>query len=195
VLMNLCIGLLWVLAIVQGAVIVALVHQLADLRVVANSGAPALPKLPVGVRAPEFSALDLQSNGILHSSTFNGRRTVLCFMNADCHVCRVLAFELSQKPADVLEGLVVYYDSVAASAGEVFQSLAEKIPVLCEDTVELSTQFGLEKFPVAVVIDEAWRISATNYPLRADDILASLSGPAEPAPASTPALTPLAGQS
>lgn len=194
-LMNLSIGLLWILAIVQGAVIVALVHQLADLRIVVNSGAPALPKLPVGIRAPEFSALDLRSNRILHSSTLNGRRVVLCFMNADCHVCRVLAFELSQKPADVLAGLVVYYDGVVIGAGAVFQALAEKVPVLVKDTVDLSTQFGLEKLPVAVLIDEAWRISATTYPLRADDILAPLRGAPEPAPASTPALTPLADQS
>jgi hypothetical protein len=192
--MNLSIGLLWSIVIIQGAVIIALVHQVAALRVLTNAGAPMLTRLPIGAPAPEFSARELSSNRLVESSTLSGHRIVLCFMNADCDVCRGLAFELSQKPGDSLGSLFVYYDGVANSPGTVFKALAEKIPVLCKDTVDLPTQFGLDKFPVAVVIDEAWRIAATNYPVRAEDVLAFLAGEPDAALPSA-ALTALAGQS
>jgi hypothetical protein len=195
VLANLSIGLLWIVVIIQGAIILAFVHQLAALRDLANTGAPTLAKLPVGAPAPEFTALELQSNRAVPSSSFAGRRIVLCFMNADCHVCRRLAFEISQQPADALAGLVIYYEGMSATVGAVFQELAEKIPVLCKDAVDLSVQFGLDKFPVAVVIDETGRIAGTTYPFRAADLLASLAGVATPAPAGASALTPLADQS
>jgi hypothetical protein len=195
VLTNLSIGLLWLVAIVQGAIIVALVHQLDALRAIANAGAPVASKLPVGAEAPEFSALELQSNHPVHSSIFRGRRIVLCFMNADCHACRALAFELSQKSADTLSGLVIYYDAAVTSVGAVFQALAAKVPVLCKEAIDVSMQFGLDKFPVSVIIDESWRIAGTGNPLRADDLLASLTEAVEQARTTASPLTPLTGQS
>lgn len=194
-LTNLSIGVLWLIALIQGAVIIALVHQLADLRAIAKAGAPVLSKLPVGSVAPEFSTVELQSNRKLHSSSLGGRRIVLCFMNADCQVCRTLAFELSQKSAVVLAGLVIYYEAVGSSVGAAFQALAGKVPVLCKDTSDVSIMFGLEKFPVTVVIDESWRIVDTGYPLRTDDVLASLTGVSEQARTTPSALTPLEDQS
>lgn len=194
-LTNLSIGLLWLVAIIQGAVIIALVHQLAALRSIANAGAPVLSNLPIGSLAPEFSATELLSNRALHSSSFRGHRVAICFMNADCHVCRGLAFELSQKSADALAGLVIYYDGIVSSVGAAFQALAGKVPVLCKDKSDVSMQFGLDQFPVTVVIDETWRIAATSHPLRADDLLASLTEPPVHTRATASALTPLTGQS
>ena len=194
-LTNLSLGLLWLIAIAQGAVIIALVHQLAALRVIANAGAPVLSKLPIGSVAPEFTAMDLQSNGSVHSSSLRGRRIAICFMNAECHVCRGLAFELSQKPAESLSGLVIYYDAVAGSVGTVFQTLAGKVPVLCKEASDVAIQFGLEKFPTTVVLDQEWRIAATSNPLRADDLLASLAEVPEQPQTSAAPLASLAGQS
>lgn len=193
VLTNITIGLLWLMAIVQGVVIVALIHQVAALRTIANAGGIVVPELPVGSLAPHFAAVDLQSKRSIQSSTLSGRRIVLCFMNADCHVCRTLAFELSNKSADALVGLVVYYDGVVDTSGTIFQSLASKIPVLCKDVIDVPAEFHLEKFPVAVVIDEAWRIAGISHPVRADDLLASLAGAPEQALPAASALTRMAG--
>lgn len=194
-LTNLTIGLLWLIAIAQGLVIVALVHQVAALRTMARAGGPEAVDLPVGSLAPHFAAMDLQSKQPFLSSTLSGRRIILCFMNADCHVCRTLAFELSNKSAAMLSGLVVYYDGVAVTSGTIFHSLAEKIPVLCKDAVDVSEEFHLAKFPVAVVIDARWRISAISHPVRADDLLALLKGAPDQVVPAASALTRLASQS
>ena len=125
---------------------------------------------------------------------FFGRRFVLCFMNADCQVCRSLAFELSNKPADVLAGLIIYYDGPSDADGTVFGSLAAKMPVLCKDAIDVAEVFQLEEFPVAIVIDESWRLVGNGYPVRVDDLVALLTAAPEPAAPAVPALTQVAGQ-
>jgi hypothetical protein len=173
---------------------VALVHQLAGIRRVANAGAQFGTGLKIGTLAPQFAARDLQSKQPVLSSMLFGRRFVLCFMNADCHVCRSLAFELSNKPADALAGLVIYYDGPSDADGTVFGSLAAKMPVLYKDTIDVAEAFKLEEFPVAIVIDESWRLVGNGYPVRADDLVALLAGPVEPATPAVPALEQVVGQ-
>ena len=77
----------------------------------------------------------------------------------------------------------------------VFLALADKVPVLCKGATDVSTQFGVDKFPVAILIDEASRIAGTTHPLRADDLLASLTRQAEQAGPTSSELPTLAGQS
>lgn len=193
-LINFTIGLLWLIAIVQGVIIVALVHQLAGIRRVANAGGQVGTRLTIGTLAPQFAARDLQSKRPVLSSMFLGRRFVLCFMKADCQVCRALAFELSNKPAGVLAGLVIYYDGRFDADGTVFGSLAAKVPVLCKDAIDVAEVFQLEEFPVAIVIDESWRLVGNGFPVRADDLVALLTAASEPAAPAVPALMQVAGQ-
>jgi hypothetical protein len=193
-LINITLGLLWLIVIVQGAIIVALVHQLAGIRRVANVGGQLGTRLPIGSLAPQFAARDLQSKRPVLSSMLFGRRFVLCFMNADCQVCRSLAFELANKPADVLSGLVIYYNGSSDPDGTVFGSLAKKMLVLCKDAVDVAEVFQLEEFPVAIVIDESWRLVGNGYPVRVDDLVALLTAAPKPAAPAVPALTQVAGQ-
>ena len=193
-LINFTLGLLWLIAIVQGVIIVALVYQLAGIRRVANAGGQLGTRLPIGSLAPQFAARDLQSKRPVLSSMLFGRRFVLCFMNAGCQVCRSLAFELSNKPAEVLAGLVIYYNGPSDAAGTLFGSLAAKMPVLYKDAVDLAEVFQLEEFPVAIVIDESWRLVGNSYPVRVDDLLALLIAAPEPAAPAVPSLTQVAGR-
>jgi hypothetical protein len=193
-LINITVGLLWLIAIVQGVIIVALVHQLAGIRRVANAGGQLGTRLKNGTLAPQFAARDLQSKQPVLSSMFFGRRFVLCFMNADCHVCRSLAFELSNKPASALAGLVIYYDGPADADGTIFASLAAKMPVLCKDANDVAEAFQLEEFPVAIVIDESGRVVGNGFPVRADDLVELLGAAPEPATNAVPALEQVVGQ-
>ena len=180
---NIALGLLLTIAIIQGAVIAALVYQLAELRKLANAGGPLQSKLPVGSLAPHFSAIDFQSKRTIHSSTMAGRRVVLCFLNADCQTCRSLAFDLSRMASATLGGLIVYYDADAEAEGSVFEALASVVPVLCKGTVDVSDEFHVEHSPVAIILDEEWRISGISFPIRAEDLQSLL----EAAPAQVPA--------
>jgi hypothetical protein len=193
-LINITLGLLWVIAIVQGVVIVALVHQLAGIRRVANAGGQFGSRLKIGTLAPQFAARDLQTKQPVLSSMFLGHRFALCFMNADCHVCRSLAFELANKHTDALAGLVIYYDGPADADGTVFGSLAAKMPVLCKDTSDVAEAFQLEEFPVAIVIDESWRLVGKGFPVRADDLVSLLAGIPDSATVAAPALEQVVGQ-
>ena len=168
-------ALLWLLALFQALVICVLVRQLADLRRRAEAGLPSENRLPLGSTAPEFRAIDLQSGRAVHSSAFRGRRTLLCFLSADCHTCQKLAADLSMLPAEKLAGLAVYCNGTQDECRRSLPSIAATVPTLHMEQMDVATQFGVAAFPVAVMIDEAWRIAGFRYPSSSNDILSYLS--------------------
>lgn len=194
-LTNITIGLLWLIAIAQAVVIVALVHQVSAIREMANTGAAVTVDLPIGSKAPHFTATDLRSQSAIHSLTLGGRRLVMCFLTPDCYVCRTLALELSNNSAEELAGLIVYYDGSIDDGGSILRSLADKVLVLCKDSVDVSGLFHVDKFPIAVAINESWHVTSISHPIRATDLVASLAAAAGQQLLTASAPTTLAGQS
>lgn len=167
---------LWLLVLLQGFGICVLVRQLSELQRRADRGRPAaLVPLPLGSTAPDFSAIDLSMSQHVHSSVFRGRRRVLLFLSTDCSVCRKLASELSRTAAGALEGLILYCQGNGRACQSYFSPLVKIVPVLARDAVDVAATFRLAGFPVAVMLDEEWRVTGFRYPSHYSQILDCLS--------------------
>jgi hypothetical protein len=167
-------GVLWVLVLFQAFVAVYLTRQLVELRRRIEGGQSSLQPLPLGVAAPRFSATDLHSGRSIQSSEFVGTLRVLLFLSTECNVCRGLARELAHAAPTELNGLIVYCPGPHSVCQSVLGRLASKVPVLVQDTTDIAGLFRVEGSPVAVLIDEKWRVSGFRYPSSAGEFLASL---------------------
>lgn len=169
--------LLWVLVIIQAILIVTLVHQVSVIRHRIESGdySSSFSPLPIGSLAPDFSAIDMRSGKRVHSSSFQGKALVLLFLSTDCSVCRNLAHELNQLATDRFGNLVVYCNGAARGCQILLSVLSSTLPVLRKDSENVATAFALSGFPVAVLLDETWKIVGFRYPTRVANVLELLA--------------------
>jgi hypothetical protein len=164
-------GLMWLLVLVQGVVILVLIHQIADIRTSAPTYTNALAP---GTKAPPFAALDIGTREVVQSATLLPHATVLCFVSSECGDCRQLASELARYSADALKGLVLYCHGSAQRASSMLAGLVGTVPVLVEHRSDLAATYRLTGFPVAVLLDGG-QIKRYEYPSRGREVAEYLS--------------------
>jgi len=148
--------LLWVLVLVLGAVVVALVRQIGLLHErIAPAGALMQQQGPeVGTPAPRVEVRDLDGRALTVGGA--GPRTLLFFLSPTCPVCGTLLPTLRRVVHDESNDLRL----VLASDGDSEQDHRRFIQErgLAEVPYVLSTELGLAyqvaKLPTAVLIDE-----------------------------------------
>lgn len=175
---------LWLLVLVQGLIACVLVYQLADLRRLIESGSVvASTQLPIGSVAPSFRATELRSDCAVDSTSFRGRRSVFLFLSIECSQCRKLASQLSKVPSEVLNGLVLFCDGTERGCRNYMSAVAATVPILRNgEADDVITLFRVAGSPVAVIVDENWRIAGFRYPSSLEEVLDSLvDKPAESA--------------
>lgn len=156
--------LLWVVVVIMGAVIFALVRQIGVLyERVAPAGALMINKsLQVGMQAPAVNAKTLQGQSItVGGKPASGRSQLVYFLSHDCPVCRSLLPALKSAASAEKEWL----DIVLASDGEhadhakfvESQGLQEFDYVLSE---VLGVNYGVSKLPYGVLINEDGSVAA-----------------------------------
>jgi methylamine dehydrogenase accessory protein MauD len=156
--------LLWIVVLVMGAVIFALVRQIGVLyERVAPAGALMMNKsLQVGMQAPAVNATTLRGEAItVGGKPASGRSQLVYFLSHDCPVCRSLLPALKSAASAEKEWL----DIILASDGEhadhakfaETQGLQEFNYVLSE---LLGVNYGVSKLPYGVLINEDGSIAS-----------------------------------
>jgi peroxiredoxin len=111
--------------------------------------------LPAGTRAPEFSLPDLDG-GAVALSDLRGRRVLLGFSAPECSPCAALAADLQRLHEQHGDELAV----VVVSRGDREENrrkrdeLGIRYPVVLQEGLRTSRDYGIFETPVAFLIDE-----------------------------------------
>jgi hypothetical protein len=154
-------ALLWIIVIAQALAIAILVRQLAEVEALArvHKYVKSQPLRP-GTIAPDFQALDLQSDQIVDSARWRGRGIVLLFVSPACHLCKKVLAELSSASPATLANLVVYCDDEEGKCAGYLAGLDRKATLLTRQAAtDVSYLYRVTAFPVAVSIDERWIVT------------------------------------
>lgn len=154
-------ALLWIVVVVLGAVVVALVRQIGVLHErVRPAGALALSAGPaVGAAAPQIEALGL--DGVPHAvgrAASDGRDTLLFFLSPSCPVCKALLPALASLGRDAGLRVVLASDGDAAEHAAFVARERIGLPYLLSTPLGLAYRVG--KLPWAVLIDAAGIVRA-----------------------------------
>lgn len=156
---------LWIALVVQFGLIVLVVRQLGliSLRLPAESK-PLLTAqgLDLGVQAPDFGAMDLESGAPVSFTQFLGRKTLLFFVSPTCHPCHELLPEIGDLsrsvPSDI--GLLLITSGAEATNREFMRQFKLRVPIWIQDQSEavarLYSAQGITPFVYA--IDEDSRV-------------------------------------
>jgi hypothetical protein len=169
-------ALLWLLAVLNGVAIVALVRQLSSLRDRLERGAaPALDRLPAGVAAPQVAALDLRSGEVVETARIPNARNALLFLSADCSACRVAAQELARVPSNVLGRIAVYCSGARRGCHNLISSIPASVQVLVQADIDVANIYRVTGYPVGVAVDAFGKIVAYRYGTDMKQLIDTLS--------------------
>ncbi len=167
-------ALLWVVVLFQAFVIVVLARQMVQLRLHDSSQTQARNTLPLESEAPKFQARNLRTGEIFDSMALRGRRTVLCFLSAECHACRKVAGDFIGLTGPSLQGIVLYCNAAQDACRRLLSAVPEDVLLLMSKGDDVPALFQLSGFPTAVVLDENGRILAFRTASGVADLIAEL---------------------
>lgn len=166
---------LWALVIFHSLAICALVRLLADLRRLAGKGFVSTTKASlVGRQAPRFSAIDLRSQQIVSTSSFQRERRILMFISPDCIVCRRILSELSSTSTD-WDRLLIYCHGTRRACQVDLRSLPASVQILGRSETDVASLYGLMRLPAVVALDETLRVEGVHYPTQYSELKSFLS--------------------
>jgi hypothetical protein len=167
--------ILWLVVLIQGVLVLLLVHRLTQVRPAGGFLQPLPSELPNGSRAPEFSGIDIRSGSILTSSILHGRITVLLFVSPECSGCARLVHDLVSLEASLLEGVIVVCHGATQSCADALSRLAARVPILRAEQARGFSDYKVSGLPVSVTINPNWTIADVRRPTSADHLLETLS--------------------
>ena len=169
----------WIVVVAQGLAILVLVRELADIKDFLGSHRRGIMKvLPVGTAAPTFEALDFTTRSVVSSEMWQGKAVRLLFVSATCALCRKLIAELAVA-ATLPKDLAVYCDGELDRHSERLALIAPRVTVLSMASRSVPTLFGVSEFPVAVTLDEGWRVAEIVVPASIEDLKTNLGASVE----------------
>ncbi len=162
---------LWVLIVVQGGVIIALIRELSELRAHVGKGVAVAgdQPIPIGSRAPRFTATDIVSTKSVSSRELSRSRPVHLFLSTECKLCSRIGASLSALRGDALERLAVYCVGHEAECRPRLVSLASVVPSFLVARKEVS-RFRFTGFPAMATFDSEGKIMDIRYPTDATAI-------------------------
>jgi hypothetical protein len=167
--------ILWLVVLIQGILVLLLVHRLTQVRPAGGFIQPLPSELPIGGRAPEFSGIDVRSGSVLTSSILRGRITVLLFVSPECSGCKRLVYDLVSVSASLLDGVIVVCHGTMQSCAAALAQLAARVPILCADQARGLSEYKVSGLPVSVVINPDWTVADVRRPNSADHVVEALS--------------------
>lgn len=144
---------LWAVVLLQGFVIFVLLRQLGVIYLGTAQGV-ARDGLPVGQRAPDFTATDLEGQAV-SLADFRGLPLLLIFGSPNCAPCRQLIPDLNLLARERREEMRALF----LSRGEVEQSrrfaseLDVQVPVATHPDDDLPDKYKARVTPFAFLID------------------------------------------
>ena len=144
---------LWAVVLFQGVVIFLLLRQLGVIYLGTARGV-ARDGLPVGERAPDFAAADLDGRPV-SLADFRGRPLLLIFGSPGCGPCRQLVPDLNRFAQERREELRVLFLSrgEAEEARRFASDLGVRVPVATHPDDELLDIYRARVTPFAFLID------------------------------------------
>lgn len=154
---------LWAFVLFQGLVIAGLVRSLA---VITNAveGGRFPQRRPIGSRAPVLSGTDLRTGSRFDSSKVADRELVILFLSAACRVCHRLADGMHALPVEPLQARVAVCRGSTSEVAPFIEALPADIPVLVDPSGSLHASYGVQRTPVAFVIDAEGRVRGSGSP-------------------------------
>jgi hypothetical protein len=162
---------IWVLALLQGVLTLALLRHLAELRGLMKQtwgeGAEEAFKeddfLPTGSRAPEFAGFDARSGKPVGIHNLDGGGAML-FLSSECRLCKGLAESLRQYPLNGQHPIIAVCRGGKEAAMFFGKRLSEDIYLMSEEAEETAKLYHVSSYPTLVVIGPARIVRGYGHP-------------------------------
>lgn len=151
--------LLWGIVIVLAFMVMGLLRQLGliQLRMGIEPGVLITPEgLERGVEAPDFEAIDVQTQRLIRLDQFRGKRVVLLFLSPNCLACRELIphfNEVARAEQGKIEVLAVCYGAESV-CGEFARQFHVHPTLVADPTNAIAARYQVRVTPFAFLIDE-----------------------------------------
>jgi hypothetical protein len=172
------LGLLLAAVVWLGLALVGAVREIEALRARIDGLAAGIPapvnarhvELPVGAPAPAWRIASPDGE-VVSSSTFDGRRHLVLFADAECRACDDLVPEVvgSASTASIPPVAVVGRGD-ASSTPSTWRTAGVRVRVGTERGDEISSAFGVDVTPTVVVVDEGGSVVARGAVATLDDV-------------------------
>lgn len=156
---------LWVLVLFQSLMIVALTRAVYRLE---SIGGPLDRGEPVGLRsrpAPEFEAVATDGTTI-DSHQLRGRRSALLFVSPTCPACLASLDEVAALKSKVNDNVIIVNRAPLEESRQLARTYDLGVPIVPDEFATIGDLFAITRHPMAVLIDEEYRIEKQGEPKR-----------------------------
>jgi peroxiredoxin len=167
----LSIAALWILVILQGAIllgVVRVVHQLQQGGALASLP-PQQGERLASQRVPEFTTVDVFGKPI-GSADLTAPLTAVLFVSPKCSNCVVTLEELQLLQAKVDGNVVVVCMAETEECRHVVHDYDLTVPVIADPDQELSKRFDIISPPTAVLVSGGGHILQYGHPGRDENL-------------------------
>jgi hypothetical protein len=168
-------SLLWIVVLAQALAILFLVRKLQEIH---NSGGLESKHLPIGSMPPRFHAIEARSGAKVSSRDVLQKNSVLVMLSPDCSACRTMISGLSMLASATSSPLLVICQGRSNDCWKRIEALSLNLPVLIAEETDVIGAFQVRRMP-AMVILEAGRIAAYEYPQNAEAVRKHLDARAQ----------------
>jgi len=161
----------WILVVFQGLLILALLKQLSELKLLIRLGGVAGEDgLPAGTAAPDFEGLDLRSATRITTNVFEGRGGALLFLSPACGSCLQLADGLRQPALSELPPILIFCQGDDSACASFIKRLGPEVYTLRDDDDGIAKSYRVDGSPTAIAINPDLTIRSYGHPLNIEDL-------------------------
>ena len=161
----------WILVLLQGLLILALLRQLAELRrQVELRGMPSDDRLPIDSLAPEFTGADIGSGRQVGSHSLSAHGGVILFLSPECGLCKELASGLQQPAINGLPPIIALCQGGAQPCAYFVEILSGKVHLILDEVEKVAARYHVSGFPTAVIVDNQQKIRGYGHPEKVEDL-------------------------
>jgi hypothetical protein len=165
---------LWILAIFQGWLILALLWKMERLRLALEHGDRALDGLPIGSRAPRFLAPEEISESTVSLKIFSGHGGAIVFVSTGCSACRDLIAGFMQPVERVTRPIVIVCEGTLEGSLQLLSAAKYPLNVITHNAGDIRSEYRVSSVPTAVLIDSGLTIVRYTHPRTAHELVQTL---------------------
>jgi hypothetical protein len=157
--MRFSTAILWFTILLQGALILGVLQQVARLPPNHDfkTGQLGETTLRVGQAPPTFVGRDAREPH--KTRRFSpAAHSMLVFLSTDCETCRSLLPRISPSPSILAGRLHVYIHGDPTSIPLVMRKVSPEVHIYLRGPVDLAEHFGVTAFPKGFLIDDAGHV-------------------------------------
>jgi methylamine dehydrogenase accessory protein MauD len=150
---------LWIVVAALVFLVMGLLRQLGliQLRLGIDPGVLITPEgLERGSQAPDFEAVDVQTERLTRATDFRGRRLILIFLSPNCLACRELIPHLNEFANERRSesSIVVICYGMKRSCAEFRRMFRLELSLLADPENKIAVLYQVRATPFAFLIDE-----------------------------------------